>query len=113
MDEYMGIKTPPYSLEAEQSVLGAMLIDSDSVSICMEGLDENDFYRPENREIFSAMIDLFEQDTPIDIVTVCEALNKKGVLESVGGAEFVATPSIRDIEFDGRKGKTINRRIFR
>jgi len=86
----MGIKTPPYSLEAEQSVLGAMLIDSESTAICIESLDEIDFYRPENRELFSAMLDLFEQDTPIDIVTVCEALSKKGVLETVGGGEFVA-----------------------
>lgn len=90
MEEYMGIKTPPYSLEAEQSVLGAMLIDPDSVALCIESLDSEDFYRPENKELFSAMEGLFEKDSPVDIVTACEELSRKGVLDTIGGAEFVA-----------------------
>lgn len=90
MEEYMGVKTPPYSLEAEQSVLGAMLIDPDSVAFCIEALDNDDFYRPENKELFSAIESLFEKDMPVDIVTVCEELSKKGVIDSIGGAEFVA-----------------------
>ena len=90
MDEYMGVQTPPYSLEAEQSVLGAMLIDSESTAICIEGLDEIDFYRPENQKLFSAMLSLFEKDIPIDIVTVCEELSKSGDLDVIGGGEFVA-----------------------
>ncbi len=89
MEDYLGAKVPPYSLEAEQSVLGAMLVDSESVAIAFESLSEDDFYRAENKEIFMAMLYLFEQNKPIDVVTVCDVLTQKGVLEAVGSGEFI------------------------
>ena len=94
MDEFMGVQTPPYSLEAEQSVLGAMLIDSESLAISIESLDETDFYRPENQKLFSAMLGLFERDVPVDIVTVCEELSKNGDFDAIGGSEFVANIAV-------------------
>ena len=72
MEEYLGAKVPPYSLEAEQSVLGAMLNDEESVAVALENLSAEDFYRAENKEVFSAMLTLFEQNKPIDVVTVCD-----------------------------------------
>ena len=86
----MGAKVPPYSLEAEQSVLGCMLIDTESVAIAFESIRAEDFYRSENQEIFAAMETLFSQDKPIDVVTVSEQLNQNGTLSAVGGNEMIA-----------------------
>lgn len=94
MEEYLGAKVPPYSLEAEQSVLGAMLSDEESVAVALENLSAEDFYRAENKEVFSAMITLFEQNKPIDVVTVSDVLSQKQVLESVGSSEFIANLAI-------------------
>ena len=94
MDEYLGAKVPPYSLEAEQSVLGAMLNDEESVAVALENLSPEDFYRAENKEVFSAMLTLFEQNKPIDVVTVCDVLSQKQVLESIGSGEFIANLAI-------------------
>ncbi len=89
-EEYIGAKVPPYSLEAEQSVLGAMLIDIESVSLAFEKLRAEDFYRPENKEIFSAMEALFDLNKPIDIVTVCDMLSQNGTLDTIGSGEFIS-----------------------
>lgn len=82
-------RTPPYNLEAEQSVLGAMLLDKDSVSIATEILKREDFYRENHREIFEAIMILFDTANPIDVITVSEKLKIKGVLDSVGGLEYL------------------------
>ncbi|MBQ2897787.1 MAG: replicative DNA helicase [Clostridia bacterium] len=94
MEEYLGAKVPPYSLEAEQSVLGAMLNDEESVAVALENLSADDFYRAENKEVFSAMVSLFEQNKPIDVVTVCDILSQKQVLDTVGSSEFIANLAI-------------------
>lgn len=82
-------RTPPYNLEAEQSVLGAMLLDKDSVSVATEILKREDFYRENHREIFEAIMILFDTANPIDVITVSEKLKIKGVLDSVGGLEYL------------------------
>lgn len=89
MEDYLGAKIPPYSLEAEQSVLGSMLIDFESVALAFESLSEDDFYRQENKEIFAAMESLFNQNKPIDVVTVSDALKQRGALDAIGSNEFV------------------------
>lgn len=104
MEEYLGTKTPPYSLEAEQSVLGSMLIDFEAVAIAFETLSEDDFYRQENREIFSAMEYLFNKNTPIDVVTVCDVLKQKGILDAIGSNEFIvnlgmSVPSTANVKY--------------
>jgi len=91
-EEYLGMRggIPPYSLEAEESVLGCMMTDSECIALAFEHLKPDDFYREENKEIFSAMMRLFAKDTQIDMVTVCNELSKAKVLDAIGGKEFVA-----------------------
>ena len=69
-------RLPPQSLEAEQSVLGAILIDRDAVIEVAEFLRPADFYRQANGRIYAAVLDLFERREPIDIVTVAESLER-------------------------------------
>ena len=78
---------PPHSIEAEVSVLGAMLQDSTAVLRAMELLAPDDFYLPEHREMFSVMADLNREHTPIDMVTMHTELARRGTLEGVGGLE--------------------------
>ncbi len=80
----------PHNKEAEQSILGAMLIDADCVTMVFEGLSENDFYIEANRLIFSVMQKLFNRDVMIDLVTVSDELNNFDQLAAVGGVEYLA-----------------------
>src|SRR5262245_61177957 len=86
-------RLPPQSLEAEQSVLGAILIDRDAVVEVAEFLRAEDFYRQANGRIYAAMLDLFERREPIDIVTVAEALERREELEAVGGRAYLSSLS--------------------
>ena len=78
-------RLPPQSIEAEQSVLGALLIDRDAVVEVAEFLRPEDFYRPANGAIYAAMLELYERREPVDIVTVSEALERADELERIGG----------------------------
>ena len=78
---------PPHSTEAEISVLGAMLQDSEAVLRAMELLTAEDFYLPEHQELFRTMADLNRNHTPIDLVTMHAELARRGTLEGVGGVE--------------------------
>jgi replicative DNA helicase len=86
-------RLPPQSLEAEQSVLGAVLIDRDAVIEVAEFLRPEDFYRQAHGRIYRAMLDLFERGEPIDIVTVSESLERSGDLETIGGRSYLGTLS--------------------
>src|SRR5918912_154849 len=86
-------RLPPQSVEAEQSVLGAILIDRDVVVEVAEFLRPDDFYRQANGIIYRAILDLFERREPIDIVTVAETLERTGDLEAVGGRSYLSTLS--------------------
>src|SRR6188474_2960940 len=86
-------RLPPQSLEAEQSVLGAVLIDRDAIVEVAEFLRPADFYRKANELIYSAMLDLFERREPIDIVTVAEALERREELETIGGRAYLSSLS--------------------
>src|SRR5688572_6607542 len=83
-------RLPPQSLEAEQSVLGAILIDRDAVVEVAEFLRAEDFYRQAHGRTYRAILDLFERREPIDIVTVSEVLERDGELEAVGGRAYLA-----------------------
>ena len=80
----------PHNKEAEQSILGSMLIDRECVTNAFEKLDENDFYIEANKKIFSAMASLFNRNIAIDLVTVSEELNSVSALEAVGGLEYLS-----------------------
>lgn len=69
-------KVPPHSQEAEESVLGAMLLDKDAVIAVAEFLTAEDFYNDNLKEIYQACLDLYEERTPIDVLTVTEKLKK-------------------------------------
>jgi len=83
-------KLPPQNIEAEQMVLGAILIENDSINKVVELLSPDDFYKDAHRRIFKVMIDMFETGEAIDLVTLPDALRGKIGLESVGGASYLA-----------------------
>ncbi|MDP3973791.1 MAG: replicative DNA helicase [Candidatus Daviesbacteria bacterium] len=85
-------KIPPQNLDAEQSLLGALLIDKDAIVRISEILRSHDFYRSEQHgAIFSAIQNLFEQREPIDLVTVTEELKRQGFYDKVGGSAYLTT----------------------
>ena len=83
-------KVPPQNIEAEQSILSAILIDNNTLPEVLEILSEKDFYREVHQKIFSAMVDLFERSEPADLITVTNILKEQGQLESVGGATYLS-----------------------
>ncbi len=83
-------RVPPQNIEAEQSVLGAILLDNDAINQAIEILTAEDFYRESHREIFRAMVALSERNQPVDAITLTDALRTGGVLEAVGGAGYIA-----------------------
>ena len=80
---------PPNSVEAERSVLGAMLQDANAVSHAVENLTAEDFYQPTHREIYACMQALNRSGMPVDLVTVNAELERKGTLEGVGGTAYL------------------------
>ena len=78
-------RLPPHSLEAEQSVLGAILIDRETIIEIAEFLQPQDFYRQAHGSIYKAMLELFERREPVDVVTVAESLERAEDLEQIGG----------------------------
>ena len=87
-EEFRGA-VPPNSVEAEVSVLGAMLQDSEAVLRAIEQLKPDDFYQAEHRELFTVMTALARQGTPIDLVTMHSELARKGTLDGVGGDAYL------------------------
>ena len=84
-------RTLPHNLEAERSVLGAILIDNDTFNIAAAMIDSKAFFRDAHRRIFDRMLDLSERSQPIDLVTLKEELERAGDLEEVGGPAYVAS----------------------
>lgn len=85
------VRTLPHNLEAERSVLGAILIDNDTFNIAAAVIDSRAFFRDAHRRIFERMIDLAERNQPIDLVTLKETLERSGELEEVGGPAYIAS----------------------
>ncbi|MFK4752669.1 MULTISPECIES: replicative DNA helicase [Oceanospirillaceae] len=96
-------RTPPHSVEAEQSVLGALMLDERAWESVSETLRDNDFYRHDHRLIFRAISHLSSVEQAIDVVTVAEELEERGQLESINGGSYLArlvdmTPSIENCD---------------
>ncbi len=96
-------KLTPQSLEAEQSTLGAMLMERDAVARAVELLQPEDFYRELHKKIYKCVLKLFDKGEPIDIVTVAEELRRNGQLDDIGGSEYLsalieACPSSANID---------------
>ncbi len=86
-------RIPPHNLEAEQAVIGCMLLDSDVIPTVTELIRSEDFYRDDHKEICEAILDLSEKAGPIDIITVSEQLQLRGTLDNIGGLDFLANIS--------------------
>lgn len=84
---------PPFSLEAEQSVLGAMLIDADAIIGVADIVKAEDFYRKAHEVIYAAIMGIYEQQTPTDIVTVAERIDRDGNMTLIGGRAYLSSLS--------------------
>ena len=89
-DELLG-RIPPNDAEAEQAVLGSMLVDRDAVLTVLEILKPDDFYRNEHAEIYGAILDLYEASKPVDLLTLKEQLRIRGKYDVVNGFEYLAS----------------------
>lgn len=101
-DTLEGVKQPPHSVEAEQSVLGGLMLDNNTWDAVSEVLLEEHFYRPTHRMIFRTMQKLVDGGSPLDVVTLSEELDRTGELEQAGGLEYLVslarnTPSASNI----------------
>ncbi|MFB3883762.1 MAG: replicative DNA helicase [Thermodesulfobacteriota bacterium] len=112
-------KLPPQNIEAEQSVLGGILIENEAMNKVMEILTLDDFYREAHRRILNALINLSERDEPADLITLTNELRKDGQLDSIGGASYLASlidsvPTAANIEYYARivKEKAVLRKLI-
>ncbi|MCS7463089.1 replicative DNA helicase [Paenibacillus doosanensis] len=113
-------RIPPQNLEAEQAVLGAILLDSDSLVTAMERITSEDFYRTSHQRIFESMIELAEENEPIDLVTLTAKLQNKQQLEEIGGIKYLselanAVPTAANIDYYSQivEEKSMLRRLIR
>lgn len=83
------LRSLPYNLEAEQSVIGSMLIDKTAISRAVEVLKSDDFYRDSHKVIFNAIFELYQKDTPIDMITLLEHLRSAEKLDASGGITYI------------------------
>jgi len=112
-------KLPPQNIEAEQSVLGGILIENGAINKVMEILTVDDFYRDSHQRIFNALVDLSERDEPADLITLTNELRKSNQLDSIGGASYLASlidsvPTAANIEYYAKivKEKAILRKLI-
>ena len=100
-------RVPPQNLDAEQGVLGSMLLDRDAIARVVELLRAEDFYRDAHRRIYETMTELFERGEPVDLITVTDRLRDKGQLDDVGGAAYITSllntvPTAANVEYYAR-----------
>jgi len=100
-------RVPPHNLEAEQSILGSMLLERDAIARVVELVRPEDFYRDAHRRIFETIAELFDRGEPADIVSVTDRLRARGILDDVGGAAYVTSllhsvPTAANVEYYAR-----------
>lgn len=112
-------RIPPHSIEAEESVLGGVLLDNDAINVALEKIRPDDFYRPANAAIFSAMVQLSDKQEPIDMVTLSQQLRANGLLDESGGIENLSrlssfTPSAANTGYYAKlvKEMSLRRKII-
>lgn len=81
---------PPNSIKAEQSVLGSMILDKDAIIAATEILRPEDFYKEANQEIYESILNLYNNNEPVDLITLSEELRKRDTLEAIGGVGYLA-----------------------
>jgi len=82
-------KIPPHNLESEIAVLGSMLISKDAIAIAIQMLDENCFYKNSHQKIYTCIIELYDKNKAVDLVTIIEELKRKGQLDEIEGASYI------------------------
>ena len=112
-------RQPPYSQDAEQAVLAAMLLDADAIMRAAEYVDDTMFYREGHRRIFRAMIALTERGDVVDPLTLTDELGRRGELEASGGREYIgwlmdAVPTAANVEYHAKivREKAVLRRLI-
>src|SRR5438093_2577256 len=84
-----GGRVPPHSLEAEESLLGAMLLSKDAIAAAVETVRAEDFYKPAHGHLFEAITTLYGAGEPVDPVTVAASLDRSGLLDAMGGKNAI------------------------
>jgi len=84
-------KVPPHNLEAEQTILGGVLINNDALNQVVDILSSEDFYREAHAHIYDGMLSLYNRDDPVDLVTLSQILKEKAILDKVGGTDYLAS----------------------
>lgn len=114
------IRVPPQNVEAEKSVLGAMLIDDEAIGSAIEVLDETWFYDEAHRKIYKAIIDLYNERKNVDLITLSDKLKNEGSLDQVGGVSYLSlmidfVPTSANVEHYARivKEKGVLRRLIK
>jgi replicative DNA helicase len=97
-------KIPPQNIEAEQSVIGSVLLENEALPKALEILKPDDFYYGSHQQVYQCMIELFEKNEPTDLITITEILKRKNQLEEIGGASYLADlsekiPTAANIEY--------------
>ena len=112
-------KTPPFSLEAERTVLGGILVQKESLNVVLSIISPEDFYKEAHRKILDRIIVLVDKGLPVDLLTVAEEVQKAGVLEDVGGMAYLSglldgVPRGLNIEYYAQiiKEKALLRRLI-
>ena len=83
-------KLPPHNIEAEESIISAILVNNSTLLDILDILSQEDFYRSAHQKIFSGISELFGKGEPVDLVTLSNLLKEKGHLEDIGGAAYLA-----------------------
>jgi len=100
-------RRPPYTEEAEQAVLGAMLLDQDAILRAGEHVDDTMFYREGHRRIFRSMLSISERGEVVDPLTLADELARRGELEASGGKDYIAflvdaVPTSANVEYHAK-----------
>ncbi len=113
------LRVPPHNLDAERSVLGALLLDKDQIGQVVGSLEADEFYHDAHAAIFRAMLSLFSQGTPLDTLTLADELERQSALEAVGGLDLLtslaaAVPTAANVAYYARivHGHAIKRRLI-
>jgi replicative DNA helicase len=113
-------RLPPQNIEAEQSVLGSVLLENDAIASVIEVLTPDDFYRNSHKKIFLAMRELYDKNEPIDLITLTDQIKRKDQLEEIGGASYLSSivsqiPTSANIIYHSKivKEKSMLRKLIR
>ena len=120
MDEAFIKKILPHSLEAEQAVIGSMIMDKDAILVASEVINSSDFYEQQHGILFDAMLDLFNEGKPVDLVTLQNRLKEKDVPPQISSLEFIgdivaAVPTSANVKYYAQivRDKAVLRRLIK